>query len=85
MAFVGCPPRYYEHRPLNLKEREVDNASAILRLIKPRFRSMAEARLWFEQQQIPGFNGRTARQLVEEGRAREVREFILAVDSGVYS
>lgn len=85
MAFAGYWPGYYELRPLNLKEREVDNASAILRLIKPRFRLMAEARLWFKQQQIPGFNGRTARQWVEEGRANEVREFILAVDSEIYS
>lgn len=57
----------------------------ILSLIKPRFGSSEDARMWFEQVPLPGFDGRTAKQLVEEGRGSEVREYIAAVDAGIYA
>lgn len=57
----------------------------ILPLIQARFGTIEDARRWFEQEPLPGFSGQTARQLVQAGRIAEVRDFIAAVDAGVYS
>lgn len=62
-----------------------DNATDILDLIQPRFASSEDARIGFEEVPLPGFGGRTAHQLVEEGRGSEVREYISAVDGGIYA
>lgn len=57
----------------------------ILSLIEPRFGSSKDVRMWFEQEPLPGFDGRTAQQLIEEGRGSEVREYVAAVDAGIYA
>lgn len=57
----------------------------ILNLIQPRFGSSKDARIWFEHEPLPGFGGNTAQQLVEGGRGSEVREYIAAVDAGIYA
>lgn len=57
----------------------------ILALIESRFRSAARARLWFENEALPGFGGQTAQELVRAGRAADVQDFIGAVDAGVHS
>lgn len=61
------------------------DAMDILDLIEPRFGSSEDARIWFEQVPLPGFGGQTAQQLVEEGRGSEVRQYIAAVDAGIYA
>lgn len=61
------------------------DAENILSLIQPRFESAESARIWFEEQSIPGFSGQTARQLVEAGRVAEVLDYIAAVDAGIYA
>lgn len=64
---------------------DTPSAEDILSVIEPRFASSEDARIWFEQVPLPGFNGRTAQQLVEEDRGCEVREYIAAVDAGIYA
>jgi uncharacterized protein (DUF2384 family) len=43
------------------------------------------AATWFEQQPIPGWDGKTAYDLVQEGKADKVMDYLEAVKSGVYS
>lgn len=63
----------------------VTETHAILALVAPRFKSAEQARIWFETEPLSGFAEATARQLVEAGRGRDVRNLIAAVDAGVYS
>ncbi|MEO0764050.1 MAG: antitoxin Xre/MbcA/ParS toxin-binding domain-containing protein, partial [Pseudomonadota bacterium] len=40
---------------------------------------------WYRSEPLPGFAGMTAMQLVREGKAAEVLDFIDAVDAGVHA
>lgn len=40
---------------------------------------------WFERQAIPGWAGKTAYDLVQEGKADKVLAYLEGVKSGVYS
>jgi uncharacterized protein (DUF2384 family) len=40
---------------------------------------------WFEQQPIPSWGGKTAYELVQEGKADNVIDYLEAVKSGVYA
>ncbi|WP_454888288.1 MbcA/ParS/Xre antitoxin family protein [Sphingobium herbicidovorans] len=51
----------------------------------PRFGSPLIAYAWYRSEPLPGFSGQTAMQLVQDGRASEVLEYIDAVDAGVYA
>lgn len=57
----------------------------ILASVEPRFESAERARDWFENEALPGFNGLTAKQLVDKGRHAEVLTFLAAVDAGIHS
>jgi len=54
----------------------------ILIKLAPRFGSPLIACAWYRSQPWPGFSGFTAKQLVCEGRADEVLEYVDAVDAG---
>ncbi|WP_410055154.1 MbcA/ParS/Xre antitoxin family protein [Microvirga sp. Mcv34] len=43
------------------------------------------AAIWFEQQLIPGWGGKTAYELVQEGKADKVLDYLEALRSGVYA
>ena len=43
------------------------------------------AALWFKHQPIPGWGGKTAYDLVREGKAEKVLAYLEAVRSGVYA
>lgn len=43
------------------------------------------AAIWFEHQSIPGWAGKTACDLVQEGKADKVLDYLEAVKSGVYA
>ncbi|GGK34235.1 MbcA/ParS/Xre antitoxin family protein [Salinarimonas ramus] len=49
------------------------------------FGSTLIAYAWYRSEPLAGFGGETAMQLVREGRASEVMEYIDAVDAGVYA
>ncbi|MBL8583183.1 MAG: DUF2384 domain-containing protein [Rhizobiaceae bacterium] len=45
----------------------------------------ARAAIWFKHQPIPGWGGKTAQDLVRQGDAEKVLEYLEAVRSGVYA
>jgi Protein of unknown function (DUF2384). len=57
----------------------------IINMVALRFGSKMIAYAWYRSEPLPGFSGRTAMQLVREGRANEVLEYINAVDAGIYA
>lgn len=57
----------------------------VLNKVQPRFGSALIAYAWFRSEPLAGFDGRTAMQLVQNGEAQAVLDYIDAVDAGVYS
>lgn len=57
----------------------------ILNKAEPRFGSALIAYAWYRSEPLAGFDGLTAMQLVQGGRAAEVLEYIDAVDAGVHA
>ncbi|GAA4041389.1 hypothetical protein GCM10022281_23010 [Sphingomonas rosea] len=61
------------------------DAANVLSMVQPRFGSAERARIWYEEELIPGFDKRTARQMIHEGRGAEVLDYLAAIDSGIYA
>ena len=59
--------------------------SAILELAAEMALSPDAAEAWFSNQPIPGWAGKTARDLVREGKAQAVIDYLHAVRHGVYA
>lgn len=57
----------------------------ILNKVEPRFGSTLMAYAWYRSEPLAGFSGQTAMQLVRDGRADDVLEYIDAVDAGVFA
>ena len=57
----------------------------ILTLAKEMAGDEQRAVFWFKHQPIPGWAGKTAYDLVHEGRADQVLAYLEAVKSGVYA
>ncbi|MEO0380509.1 MAG: MbcA/ParS/Xre antitoxin family protein [Pseudomonadota bacterium] len=57
----------------------------VINKVQPRFGSALIAYAWFRSEPLAGFDGRTAMQLVQDGQAQAVLDYIDAVDAGVYS
>jgi hypothetical protein len=57
----------------------------ILNKVEPRFGSALIAYAWYRSEPLAGFSGMTAMQLVRDGRAAEVMDYIDAVDAGVHA
>lgn len=57
----------------------------ILNRVEPRFGSVLIAYAWYRSEPLAGFDGQTAMQLVRDGRAAEVMDYVSAVDSGVHA
>jgi hypothetical protein len=57
----------------------------ILNRVEPRFGSALIAYAWYRSEPLAGFGGLTAMQLVRDGRAVEVMDYIDAVDAGVHA
>lgn len=66
-------------------QRRLRELVEVLNKVEPRFGSELMAYAWYRSEPLPGFDGRTAMQLVREGMASEVLEYIDAVDAGVFS
>jgi hypothetical protein len=66
-------------------QRRLREMVEIINKVEPRFGSAMMAFAWYRSEPLPGFSGRTAMQLVKEGKASEVLELIDAVDAGVYA
>ena len=66
-------------------QRRLRELVEILNKVEPRFGSELMAYAWYRSEPLPGFDGRTAMQLVQEGKAQKVLEYIDAVDAGVFA
>lgn len=66
-------------------QRRLRELVEVLNKVEPRFGSGLIAYAWLRSEPLPGFDGRTAMQLVREGKAQQVLDYIDAVDAGVFS
>ncbi|MBZ9845941.1 DUF2384 domain-containing protein [Mesorhizobium sp. B2-9-1] len=66
-------------------QRRLREMVEIVNKVEPRFGSALMAYAWYRSEPLPGFSGQTAMQLVREGRADEILDFIDAVDAGIYA
>jgi uncharacterized protein (DUF2384 family) len=66
-------------------QRRLRELVEILNKVEPRFGSELMAYAWYRSEPLPGFDGRTAMQLVQDGKAQQVLEYIDAVDAGVFA
>jgi len=66
-------------------QRRLREMVEIINKVTPRFGSALIAYAWYRSQPLPGFFGFTAMQLVREGRAGEVLDYVDAVDAGVFA
>ncbi|UFS68225.1 MbcA/ParS/Xre antitoxin family protein (plasmid) [Paracoccus denitrificans] len=57
----------------------------ILNRVEPRFGSSLIAYAWYRSEPLAGFGGLTAMQLVRDGHAADVMEYIDAVEAGVHA
>jgi hypothetical protein len=66
-------------------QRRLREVVEILNKVEPRFGSALLAYAWYRSEPLAGFSGQTAMQLVRDGRAGEVLDYIDAVDAGVHA
>ena len=57
----------------------------VLNKVEPRFGSALLAYAWYRSEPLAGFSGQTAMQLVRDGRADDVLDYLDAVDAGVHA
>lgn len=66
-------------------QRRLRELVEVLNKIEPRFGSELIAYAWYRSEPLPGFDGQTAMQLVQEGKTQQLLEYIDAVDAGVFA
>ncbi|WP_416797345.1 hypothetical protein [Ciceribacter azotifigens] len=66
-------------------QRRLREMIAIVNKVEPRVGSALMAYAWYRSEPLPGFSGFTAMQLVRDGRADEVLDYIGAVGAGVHA
>lgn len=66
-------------------QRRLRELVEVINKVEPRFGSDLIAYAWFRSETLAGFDGRTAMQLVKEGKAQQVLDYIDAVDAGVFA
>ena len=66
-------------------QRRLRQMVEVLNKVEPRFGSELMAYAWYRSEPLPGFDGRTAMQLVRDGKAQQVLDYIDAVDAGVFA
>ncbi|TMV09256.1 MbcA/ParS/Xre antitoxin family protein [Arenibacterium halophilum] len=66
-------------------QRRLRELVEVLNKVEPRFGSGLMAYAWYRSEPLAGFDGRTAMQLVQDGKAQQVLEYIDAVDAGVFA
>ncbi|MFN8682408.1 MbcA/ParS/Xre antitoxin family protein [Paracoccus sp. P2] len=57
----------------------------ILNRVEPRFGSSLIAYAWYRSEPLAGFGGLTAMQLVRDGHAADVMDYIDAVEAGIHT
>lgn len=69
----------------NKTQQRLRELVEVINKLEPRFGSPTMAYAWYRSEPLPGFSGQTAMQLLREGRANEVLDYIDAVDAGVFA
>lgn len=77
-------PAYWHHNGSTLQILDRRDHDFVMWLL-PRFSTYSEAVNWYLRYPLPGFGGSTAAALVRDSHAEEVREYLDAVDAGVFS
>ena len=73
--------RVRSHKP----QRRLREMVEVINKVEPRSGSALMAYAWYRSEPLPGFSGQTAMQLVREGRADDVLDYVDAVDAGVHA
>ena len=66
-------------------QRHLREMVEVINKVEPRFGSALIAYAWYRSEPLPGFSGQTAMQLVRDGRADDVLDYVDAVDAGVHA
>lgn len=66
-------------------QRRLREMVEVINKVEPRFGSTLMAYAWYRSEPLPGFSGQTAMQLVRNGRADDVLDYVDAVDAGVHA
>lgn len=66
-------------------QRRLREMVEIINKVEPRFGSALMGYAWYRSEPLAGFSGQTAMQLVFNGRAGDVLDYIDAVDAGVHA
>jgi hypothetical protein len=66
-------------------QRRLREMVEVVNKVEPRFGSALVAYAWYRSEPLPGFSGQTAMQLVRNGRADEVLDYIDAIDAGIHA
>ncbi|EKE43111.1 hypothetical protein OCGS_2702 [Oceaniovalibus guishaninsula JLT2003] len=66
-------------------QRRLREMVEIVNLATPRFGTAAIAYAWYRSEPLAGFDGMTAMDLVREGHADWVRDYLAAIDAGVFA
>jgi len=66
-------------------QRRLREMIEVINKVEPRFGSALIAYAWYRSEPLSGFSGQTAMQLVREGRADDVLDYVDAVDAGVHA
>ena len=66
-------------------QRRLREMVEVINKVEPRFGSALMAYAWYRSEPLPGFSGQTAMQLVRDGRADDVLDYVDAVDAGVHA
>ncbi|MFT4097005.1 MAG: DUF2384 domain-containing protein [Rhodoblastus sp.] len=66
-------------------QRRLREMVEVINKVEPRFGSALMAYAWYRSEPLPGFSGQSAMQLVRDGRADDVLDYIDAVDAGVHA
>ncbi|MFC6641156.1 MULTISPECIES: antitoxin Xre/MbcA/ParS toxin-binding domain-containing protein [Sulfitobacter] len=65
-------------------QNRLDNLVDVLNKVGPRFATPVMAYHWYRSEPLAGFDGQTAMQLVQAGKAQQVVEYIEAVGAGIF-
>lgn len=66
-------------------QRRLREMVEVINKVEPRFGSSLMAYAWYRSEPLAGFSGQTAMQLVRDGRADDVLDYVDAVDAGVHA
>ncbi|KAA3506455.1 MULTISPECIES: MbcA/ParS/Xre antitoxin family protein [Agrobacterium] len=66
-------------------QRRLREMIEVVNKVETRFGSALMAYAWYRSEPLSGFSGQTAMQLVRDGRADEVLDYIDAIDAGVHA